>query len=54
MSMRGRFCDYPGKPVTVFCHPQHKEVLSHVELELLVLQLMGTAPCPVARVTEKK
>lgn len=45
--------NYPGKPVPVFCHPQHKEGLPHVKLELLGLQFMGTAPCSVARVMEK-
>ena len=36
-----------GKPVSVLCHPQSKEVLPHVQLEILMLQLVPTDPYPV-------
>lgn len=40
--------DLPGQPFPVLCHPHCKEVLPHVEVGLLVLYFMATAPRPVA------
>jgi len=37
-----------GQPVPVLCHPQGKEALPHVQLELPLLQFMPIAPSPVA------
>jgi len=45
---RRRIHNYSGPPVPVFHHPQSKEVLPHVQLELPVLQFVPVAPCPVA------
>ena len=34
----------PGQPVPVLHHPQHEEVLSHIAVELPMLQFMATSP----------
>jgi len=45
---RRRFHNPSGQPVPVLHHPQSKEVLPHVQMELLMLQFVPIAPCPVA------
>jgi len=45
---RRRLHHLPGQPVPVLYHPQREEVLPHVQLELLMLQFVLIAPCPVA------
>jgi len=35
------------QPVPMLCHPQSKEVLSHVCVELTMLHTAAIAPCPV-------
>uniref|UniRef100_A0A8C3TTA7 RING-type domain-containing protein n=1 Tax=Catharus ustulatus TaxID=91951 RepID=A0A8C3TTA7_CATUS len=47
---RGRLHNLLRQPVAVLFHPQCKEVLPHVELKVLVVLFMGTAPCPVSSV----
>jgi len=44
---RRRLHSPPGQPVPVLCHPQSKEVLPHVQMELSVLQFVPVAPCLV-------
>ena len=46
--LQRRFHNLPGQPVPVLRHPQSKEVLPHVQMELLMLQFVPIAPCPVA------
>jgi len=36
-----------GQLILVVCHPQNKEVLSHVQMEFPVFQFVLFAPCPV-------
>jgi len=43
-----RLHNLPGQPVPVLRHPQSKEVLPRVQMELLTLQFVPIAPCPVA------
>jgi len=45
---RRRLHNLPGQPVPMLHHPQSKEVLPHVQMELLMLQFVPLAPCPVA------
>jgi len=45
---RRRIHSLPGKPVPVLRHPQSEEVVTHVQVELLMLQFVPVAPCPVA------
>jgi len=45
---RGRLHNLSGQPVTVLCHSQSKEVLPHVQVELLLLRIVPISPCPVA------
>ena len=45
---RRRIHSCSGQPVPVLCHPQSKEVLPHVQMELPMLQFVPIAPCPVA------
>ena len=45
---RRRLHSLPGQPVPVLRHPQREEVLPHVQTELLMLQFVPIAPCPVA------
>jgi len=45
---RRRIHNLPGQPVPVLCHPQSKEVLPHVQMELPILQFVPIAPCPVS------
>ena len=44
---RRRLHNLPGQPVPGLRHPQREEILPHVQLELLVLQFVPVAPCPV-------
>jgi len=44
---RRKLHNLPGQPVPVLRHPQHEEVLRHVQTELPVLQFVPVAPCPV-------
>jgi len=37
-----------GQPVPVLRHPQREEVLPRVQMEILMLQFVPVAPCPVA------
>ena len=46
--LQKRIDNLPGQPIPVLHHPQSKEVLPHVQLELPVLQFVPIAPCPVA------
>ena len=45
---RRRLHNLPGQPVPGLRHPQREEVLPHVQTELLMLQFVPIAPCPVA------
>jgi len=45
---RRRIPSLPGQPVPGLCHPQREEVLPCVQLELLLLQFVPVAPCPVS------
>ena len=45
---RRRLHNLPGQPVPVLCHPQREEVLLCVQMELLILQFVSIALCPVA------
>jgi len=45
---RRRLHNLPGQPVPVLRHPQREEVLPSVQTELLMLQFVPIAPCPVA------
>ena len=44
---RRRLHNLHGQPGPGLCHPQSEEVLPHVQTELLVLQFVPIAPCPV-------
>ena len=44
---RRRLHNLSRQPVPVLCHPQSKEVLPRVQMEVPVLQFEPTAPCPV-------
>ena len=44
---RRRLHSLSGQPVPLLCHPQGKEVLPHIQVELPVLQFVPDAPCPV-------
>jgi len=46
---RRRLHSLSGQTLPVLCHPQSKEVLSHVQLELPMLQFVPIVPCPVTR-----
>jgi len=46
---RSRLHNPSGQPITVLCHPESKEILPCVQLELPVLQFVHVALCPVAR-----
>ena len=43
-----RLHNLPGQPVPVLRHPQREEVLPHVQMEPLLLQLVPITSCPVA------
>ena len=45
---RRRLHSLSGKPVPVLCHPQMKEVLPRVEVELPIFQFVPIVPCSVA------
>jgi len=45
---RRRLHSCSGQPVLVLRQPQREEVLPHVQTELLVLQFVPIASCPVA------
>jgi len=45
---RRRLYNPSGQPGPVLCHPQSEEFLSHVQLELPMLQFVPVAPCPAA------
>ena len=45
---RRRLHSLPGQPGPGLRHPQREEVLPRVQLELLMLQFVPVAPCPVA------
>ena len=45
---RRRLHSLPGQPGPGLRHPQRKEALPHVQLELPLLQFVPVAPCPVA------
>ena len=45
---RRRLHNLPGQPVPGLRHPQSKEVLPHVPMELPMLQFVPVASCPVA------
>uniref|UniRef100_A0A8C7EGQ5 Uncharacterized protein n=1 Tax=Nothoprocta perdicaria TaxID=30464 RepID=A0A8C7EGQ5_NOTPE len=42
-----RLHSLPGQPVPGLWHPHREEVLPHMQMELLVFQLILIAPCPV-------
>jgi len=44
---RRRLHNLPGQPDPGLRHPQREEVLPHVQMELLMLQFVPVAPCPV-------
>ena len=44
---RRRLHNPSGQPVPVLRHPQSKEVLPHVQMELPMLQFVPISPCPV-------
>jgi len=44
---RRRLHNTSEQPVPVLHHPQCKDVLTHVQLELPMLQYVPIAPCPV-------
>jgi len=44
---RRRLHNLPGQPVPALCHPQSKEVLLQLQMELLMLEFVLIAPCPV-------
>ena len=46
---RRRLRNLSGQPVPVLCHPHSKEVISHVQMELSLLQFGPTASFPVSR-----
>jgi len=48
MSREGDSITPLGQPVPVLYHSQSKEVLPHVQMELLMLQFVPVAPCAVA------
>ena len=43
---RRRIHNIPGQPVPVLHHPQSKEALPHVQMELPRLPFVPFAPCP--------